>query len=99
MSSEAPKVTIDFLIELLRQVIAENPSHGQGKAATAPWGPDTLLEDTGFGSYDLVEIIFRLEDHFGIEIDYNANNAINDVKTIGGLRDEISRLVDKKQTA
>lgn len=99
MTSEAPKVTIEFLIGMLKQVIAENPSRGESKVAAETWGPDTLLEDTGFGSYDLVEIIFKLEDHFGIEIDYNANNAINDVKTIGGLRDEIAKLVDKKQAA
>nr|WP_047575393.1 phosphopantetheine-binding protein [Methylobacterium sp. ZNC0032] len=70
MSSEAPKVTIEFLIEMLKQVIEENPSRGESKAAVEAWGPDTLLEDTGFSSYDLVEIIFKLEDHFGIKIDY-----------------------------
>ncbi|BCB19393.1 acyl carrier protein [Bosea sp. ANAM02] len=99
MSSEAPKVTIEFLIEMLKQVIEENPSRDRGAIADAAWGPETLLEETGFNSYDLVEIIFKLEDHFSIEIDYNANNAINDVKTIGGLRDEIAKLVDKKQAA
>ena len=99
MTSEAPKVTIDFLIELLQQVIAENPSRDRGTVADVAWGPETLLEDTGFNSYDLVEIIFKLEDHFGIEIDYNANNSINDVKTIGELCNEVAKLVDKKQAA
>lgn len=99
MTSEAPKVTIDFLIELLQQVIAENPSRDRGTVANVAWGPETLLEDTGFNSYDLVEIIFKLEDHFGIEIDYNANNSINDVKTIGELCNEVAKLVDKKQAA
>ena len=99
MSSEAPKITIDFLIGMLKQVIAENPSRDRGKLAEAAWGPETLLEDTGFNSYDFVEIIFKLEDHFGIEIDYNANNSINDVKTIGELCDEIAKLLAKKQVA
>jgi len=99
MTSEAPKITIDFLIGMLKQVIEENPSRDRGKVADATWGPETLLEDTGFNSYDFVEIIFKLEDHFSIEIDYNANNNINDVKTIGQLCDEIAKLLAKKQVA
>jgi acyl carrier protein len=99
MSSEAQTITVDFLIGMLKQVIAENPSRDRGKLADVAWGPETLLEDTGFNSYDFVEIIFKLEDHFGIEIDYNANNNINDVKTIGQLCDEVAKLLAKKQVA
>lgn len=99
MSSETQTITVDFLIEMLKQVIAENPSRDRGKLADVAWGPETLLEDTGFNSYDFVEIIFKLEDHFGIEIDYNANNNINDVKTIGQLCDEVAKLLAKKQAA
>lgn len=99
MTSEAPTITIDFLIGMLKQVIEENPSRDRGKVADAAWGPDTLLEETGFNSYDFVEIIFKLEDHFGIEIDYNANNNINDVRTIGELCNEIAKLLAKKQVA
>jgi acyl carrier protein len=99
MTSEAPNVTIEFLIGMLKQVIEENPSRDRGTVADAAWGPETLLEETGFNSYDLVEIIFKLEDHFGIEIDYNANNSINDVKTIGELCNEIAKLLAKKQAA
>ncbi len=99
MSSEAQTITLDFLIGMLKQVIAENPSRNRGKLAEAAWGPETLLEDTGFNSYDFVEIIFKLEDHFDIEIDYNANNNINDVRTIGELCDEIAKLLAKKQVA
>lgn len=99
MSSETQTITVDFLIEMLKQVIAENPSRDRGKLADVAWGPEALLEDTGFNSYDFVEIIFKLEDHFGIEIDYNANNNINDVKTIGQLCDEVAKLLAKKQAA
>ncbi|WP_306222885.1 acyl carrier protein [Bosea beijingensis] len=99
MSSEAQTITVDFLIGMLKQVIAENPSRDRGKLADVAWGPETLLEDTGFNSYDFVEIIFKLEDHFGIEIDYNANNDINDVKTIGQLCNEVAKLLAKKQVA
>ena len=99
MTSEVPRVTIDVLIEMLKQVIAENASRGRGKLAPVVWAPETLLEDTGFNSYDFVEVIFKIEDHFNIEIDYNANNNINDVKTIGELCDEVGKLVAKKRAA
>ena len=99
MAGETPRLTLDFLIGMLKQVIEPNASRDAGKITAAAWGPETLLEDTGFNSYDFVEMIFKLEDHFDIEIDYNANNNINDVKTIGGLYDEIANLLAKKQVA
>lgn len=99
MTGETPRLTLDFLIGMLRQVIEQNSSRDPGKITSATWGPETLLEDTGFNSYDFVEMIFKLEDHFDIEIDYNANNNINDVKTIGELYNEILKLLANKQAA
>lgn len=99
MTREAPTITTDLLIELFQQVIKENTSRDRPKLAAIVWGPETLLEDTGFDSFDLVELIFKIEDQFSIDIDYNANNSINDVKTIGELCDEVGKLVAKKQAA
>lgn len=99
MTREAPAITTDLLIELLQQVIRENASRVREKLATVVWGPETLLEETGFDSFDFVELIFKLEDHFDIEIDYNANNGVNDVRTIGELCAEIGKLVAKKHAA
>lgn len=99
MTDETPRLTLDFLIGMLKQVIEQNSSRDSGKITSATWGPETLLEDTGFNSYDFVEMIFKLEDHFDIEIDYNANNNINDVKTIGELYNEILKLLANKQAA
>jgi acyl carrier protein len=97
MTNETPTITVDCLIDMLKQVIEENPSQHRGTVSTTDWGPDTLLDETGFSSYDLVEIIFKIEDRFNVEIDYNANNSINDVKTIGGLRDEIAKLLAQER--
>lgn len=99
MTREAPTLTADLLIELFKQVIKENTSRDRPKLATTVWRPETLLDETGFDSFDLVELIFKIEDQFGIDIDYNANNGINDVKTIGELCDEIGKIIVKKQAA
>ncbi|ODT21350.1 MAG: hypothetical protein ABS54_12815 [Hyphomicrobium sp. SCN 65-11] len=99
MTSETPAVTIDLFVGMLKQVIEENAAHGRAKPLTAAWGRETLLDETGLNSYDIVELIFKIEDHFGIEVDYNANNSINSATTIGELCDEIGKLVAKKQAA
>lgn len=99
MSTEAQTITIDLLVEMLKQVINENASRDRGHLAAVVWGADTSLDDIGFDSFDFVEMIFKIEDHFDIEIDYNANNSINDVKTISELGREIGKLVAAKQAA
>lgn len=99
MSDEVPTITLDLLVEILKEVIAERASRDRVETEAATWGRETLLEEAGFNSYDFVEIIFKLEDQFGIDIDYNANNNINDVKTIGDLCDEVAKLLAKKQAA
>lgn len=97
VTNKAPTLTIDDLIAMLKQVMEENPSRTTGTVAVESFNAETPLDETGFNSYDLVEIIFKIEDSFGIEIDYNANNGINDVRTIGELREEIVRLLAKEQ--
>lgn len=97
MTSEAPAIPIELFVGMLKQVIKENAGPGREKVQTAAWGRETLLEETGLNSYDVVELIFKLEDHFGIEIDYNANSSGSDVKTLGELCDEIGALVAKKR--
>lgn len=97
MTHETPAITIDSLIDMLKQVIEEHAPQKRQQIATDNWGADTPLEEIGFSSYDLVEIIFKIEDRFNIEIDYNANTGINNVKTIGDLRDEVAKLLAPEQ--
>lgn len=100
MTSEAPAITLDLLIEILKDVINERmpARRAEIEAAAATWGRDTLLEEAGFTSYDFVEIIFKIEDRFGIEIDYNANTGVNDARTIGEICNGIGQLIAAKQT-
>lgn len=97
MTSEAPAITIDLLIEILTEVIKERAPGGRVEIDVSNWGRDTLLEEAGFTSYDFVEIIFKIEDRFGIEIDYNANTDVAEARTIGEICDSIGKLIAAKQ--
>jgi acyl carrier protein len=99
MASEAPTITLDLIIEILKEVVAERTPGSQVKVEAAGWGRDTSLEEAGFNSYDFVEIIFKIEDRFGIEIDYNANNGVNDARTIGEICEALQKLLAKKQVS
>ncbi len=54
------------------------------------------LQDLGLESIDALEMIFDLEEKFGIQIPYNANSAATDFSTVGDVVNAIQRLVDEK---
>ncbi len=51
------------------------------------------LTDLGVESIDALEMIFDLEEKFGIQIPYNANSAATDFSTVGDVVKAIERLV------
>jgi nodulation protein F len=51
------------------------------------------LTDLGLESIDALEMIFDLEEKFGIQIPYNANSAATDFATVGDIVNAIQRLV------
>jgi len=57
------------------------------------------LQELGLESIDALEMIFDLEEKFGIQIPYNANNAATDFSTVGDVANAIQKLVDEKQSA
>jgi acyl carrier protein len=57
------------------------------------------LQELGLESIDALEMIFDLEEKFGIQIPYNANNAATDFSTVGDVTNAIQKLVDEKQSA
>lgn len=62
-----------------------------------PIEPNDNLRDLGLESIDALEMIFDLEEKFGIQIPYNANNAATDFATVGDIVTAIQGLVDQKQ--
>lgn len=59
-------------------------------------GLDTALTDLSIESLDLAMIVFDIEDSFGIEIPYNANEDVEDFKTVGSVVDRVKSLIDDK---
>jgi acyl carrier protein len=57
----------------------------------------TPLTDLKIESLDLAMIVFDIEDSFGVEIPYNANEAeAGDFKTVGSVVDKVRGLVQAK---
>ena len=54
----------------------------------------TPLTDLSIESLDLAMIVFDIEDTFGIEIPYNANEEVEDFKTVGSVVERVKSLVD-----
>jgi acyl carrier protein len=57
------------------------------------------LQELGLESIDALEMIFDLEEKFGIQIPYNANSAASDFSTVGDVTNAIQKLVDDKAAA
>ncbi len=54
---------------------------------------NTSLSDLKIESLDLAMIVFDIEDSFGIEIPYNANEEAADFKTVGSVVDRVRDLM------
>jgi acyl carrier protein/nodulation protein F len=55
--------------------------------------------DLKIESLDLAMIVFDIEDTFGIEIPYNANEEVEDFKTVGSVVDRVKDLMSKGPAA
>jgi acyl carrier protein len=55
-------------------------------------GMSTALTDLKIESLDLAMIVFDIEDSFGIEIPYNANEDTSDFKTVGSVVERVKAL-------
>lgn len=55
---------------------------------------DTPLSELEIESLDLAVIVFDIEDTFGIEIPYNANEDVEDFATVGSVVDKVKSIID-----
>jgi nodulation protein F len=58
----------------------------------------TALTDLKIESLDLAMIVFDIEDTFGVEIPYNANEEASDFKTVGSVVDKVRGLMQTTAT-
>ncbi len=56
----------------------------------------TELKDLGIESLDLAMIVFDIEDNFGIEIPYNANEEVDAFATVGKVVEKVKEIIAAK---
>ncbi len=66
------------------------------KAPIDDVGLATPLKDLEIESLDLAMIVFDIEDTFGIEIPYNANEETTDFNTVGAVVEKVRALIAVK---
>jgi acyl carrier protein len=54
--------------------------------------PEVKLTDLNVSSLDMVEVVFALEDKFGIQLPFNANTSSGEVQTVG----DVINMVEKQ---
>jgi nodulation protein F len=80
----------DKIIEILRKNM-KDPT----KTVTL----DTPLSDLEIESLDLAVIVFDIEDTFGIEIPYNANEEVEAFATVGSVVDRVKSIIAETKSS
>ncbi|MGO9486235.1 MAG: acyl carrier protein [Rhodomicrobium sp.] len=60
---------------------------------------DTRLTDLEIESLDLAVIVFDIEDTFGIQIPYNANEEVQDFATVGSVVERVKGVLAQASSA
>jgi len=58
---------------------------------------ETPLSDLEIESLDLAVIVFDIEDTFGIEIPYNANEEVEAFATVGSVVDRVKSIINESK--
>lgn len=60
---------------------------------------ETPLSELDIESLDLAVIVFDIEDTFGIEIPYNANEEVEDFSTVGAVVDKVKAIISESKAS
>jgi nodulation protein F len=80
--------------QLTDEIISRIKAHAD--PAVGEIGPDTELTALGIHSLELTEIIFDLEEAYGIEIEMNTVDAWSNLKTVHDMVEAVRGLIAKK---
>lgn len=80
--------------ELARNIIGKIKEHAAPEAGEIT--PDTALADLGIHSLELTEIIFEIEDEFGIEVEMNTADAWSKLSDVGDIVEAVRGLIERK---
>lgn len=83
--------------DLSRDIITKVKAHADPSVGEIT--PETELTALGIHSLELTEIIFDLEDAYGIEIEMNTVDAWSQLKNVGDMVTAVRALIDKKNQA
>lgn len=83
--------------KLAEDIIARVRAHADPEIGQI--GPDTELTALGIHSLELTEIIFDLEEAYGIEIEMNTVDAWSNLKTVHDMTEAVRALITKKSQA
>lgn len=65
-----------------------------------PLDRDTSITSLGVDSLDFVELLFMIEEKFGVDIPFNANaDGTFPFATVGSAADEVRSLISAKEAA
>ena len=60
---------------------------------------ETPLSELDIESLDLAVIVFDIEDTFGVEIPYNANEEVEDFATVGSVVDKVKSIIAESKAS
>lgn len=80
--------------ELAKTVIDKIKAHAAPEAGAITL--ETELSELGIHSLELTEIVFELEDEFGIDIEMNTVDAWSNLSDVGDIVDAVRGLVETK---
>ena len=83
--------------QLADDIISRVKAHADPEAGEI--GPDTELTALGIHSLELTEIIFDLEEAYGIEIEMNTVEAWSNLKTVQDMVEAVRGLIANKGSA
>ncbi len=72
------------IVEILKKHMRDPP---------AVISSETKVSDLDIESLDLAMIVFDLEDTFGVDIPYNANEEVEEFATIGTIAEKVRTLI------
>jgi nodulation protein F len=81
--------------DIAERIMAKIKAHASPDAGELTF--DTKLDELGIHSLELTEIIFDLEDEFGIQIEISTVDAWSSLGNVQDIVDAVRALIEKKK--
>ena len=93
--SKSPEgVVMDDVAEKIIAILRKNMRNPEKEITL-----DTKLTDLEIESLDLAVIVFDIEDTFGIQIPYNANEEVVDFATVGSVVERVKAVLAEQKAS